>query len=97
MDIFWQFKRNSPPPQATRPTTTPASADPVDGFVTRDGWRFMLQGQPFFAAGTNLYSIACQRELWTDDTIMSTLNFHAQRGVTVLRIWYVAGRDRTHP
>lgn len=85
--IFWQFKRNSPPPATTKPTTAPASASPVDGFVTRDEWRFMLHGQPFFAAGTNLYSIACQQELWGEDTIINTLNFHAQRGVTVLRIW----------
>lgn len=90
LDIFWQFKRNSPPPATSEPVATPDSASPTQGFVTRDGWRFSLQGRPFFAAGTNLYSVACQRELWTEDTIMSTLNFHAQRGVTVLRIWCVA-------
>ncbi len=147
LDVFWQLKRNSPPPAATQPIAAPESATPVSGFVKRDGWRFTLDGAPFFAAGTNAYGIACQvglcfvggeavhhhqgdhvytittygnaytlsstqtthspfthtthtpplttphspqQEAWTEDQIISTLNFHAQRGVTVLRIWAFA-------
>lgn len=59
-DVFWQLKRNSPPPLAAQPIAAPEDATAVTGFVQRDGWRFTLDGAPFFAAGTNVYGIACQ-------------------------------------
>lgn len=88
-DLLHILKFNSPPPVVANPVLTPSDAEPVASIASHDGWQFTVDGQPFFCAGTNIYGIATQVEVWTEESIVNTLAYHASRGVNCIRMYVV--------
>src|SRR5262245_6288258 len=61
----------------------PATAQPAQVFVTRQGKDFQLDGKPFRFAGTNNYYLMYKSPLMVDDVFADA----SAAGFTVLRTW----------
>ncbi len=78
-----KLKIAPPPPAAPLPANL--TADLFD-YVSTNGTGFVLQGKPFYFAGTNDFS-AAQLDIATDDEARANIQTHAQRGAQVIRFF----------
>ncbi|MDI6820666.1 MAG: Ig-like domain-containing protein [Patescibacteria group bacterium] len=69
------------------------SISPITGFINVSGTNFILNGQPFYFAGSNAYWLPVYEKL-NPNSVTLTLDFFVANNITVVRMWgFYDGKD----
>jgi hypothetical protein len=88
------FDKPTAVPDSQMPSLTAALVPIVDGeFVTREGSRLMLTGDPFRFVGTNAYFLQPEIVYGNVSGVVETLDAAASLGMSVVRTWAFNDND----